>query len=89
MNQRDAAIDLVLRRLAARRLQVRLADVPEIGSAMIVIVMVVRLREERERSGENDREKGAHGEPPGFEGRDSNAPREPWPAWPDSAFVLP
>jgi hypothetical protein len=70
MNQRDATIDLLPRRLAARCLQVRLPDVPEIGSVVIVVVAIMRmrLREKRERSGKNEREKYAYGEPPCFEG---------------------
>lgn len=44
----------------------RLPDVPEIGSAVIVVVAVMRmpLREKRERSGKNECEKSADGEPP-------------------------
>jgi hypothetical protein len=70
MHQRDAAIDLVPCRLAARCLQVRLPDVPEIGSVVIVVVAIMRmrLREKRERSGKNEREKDAYGEPPCFKG---------------------
>jgi hypothetical protein len=74
MDQRDAAVDLVAGRLAARGLQVRLPDVPEIGSLLSVVVSVVRMRlcEQRERSGKNEREKDAQGGPPDFEG-ESNA----------------
>ena len=56
MNQRDAAIDLRARGLDARSLEVRLADVPEIGRAVIVIVVGMALCEERERNGKDERE---------------------------------
>jgi small neutral amino acid transporter SnatA (MarC family) len=70
MNQRDATIDVGSCRLAARCLQVRLPDVPEIGSGVIVVVaaMRMRLREQRERSGKNEREQDTNGEPPCFQG---------------------
>src|SRR5687767_268628 len=42
----------------------RLADVPEIGSAVIVTVVRMRLGKNRERGCEQERENGAHGEPP-------------------------
>jgi hypothetical protein len=68
MNQRDATIDVGPCRLAARCLQVRLPDVPEIGSGVIVVMaMRMRLREKRERSGKNEREQDTNGEPPCFQ----------------------
>ena len=64
MNQRDAAIDLFLRRVASGRLEMRPADVAEVGSAMIVAIMRVRLTVKRAERQRGARKRGACGDPP-------------------------